>query len=77
MTTNTVKIAREIKRLPVEEMVALHEELILTIHEKEEEEGLDPAFVKERKRRVAEIKSGKVKGIPAEKVFKKLRKKYA
>lgn len=36
-----------------------------------------PAFIAVLKRRVAEIESGKVKGIPAEKVFKKLRKKYA
>ena len=75
--SSTIKIAREITRLPLEDMVMLHEELISVIHEKEEEEGLDPAYVKELKRRVAEIKSGKVKGIPAEKVFKMLMKKYA
>ncbi len=77
MTNATLKIARRFKELPVKEMVALHEELIATIYEREEEEGLDPVYVKEIKRRMVEIESGKVKGIPAEKVFKKLKEKYA
>jgi putative addiction module component (TIGR02574 family) len=72
-----LKIAREITRLPLEDMMALHEELISVIHEREEGEGLDTVYVKEIRRRVAEIESGKIKGIPAEKVFKKLKKKYA
>lgn len=73
----TMKIAREMTRLPLEDMVALHEELISVIHEKEGAEGLHPSYVAEIKRRITEIKSGKVKGIPAEKVFQKLNKKYA
>mgnify|MGYP001599799391 FL=1 len=72
MTANTLKIARVIRGLPVKEMVALHTELIATIHEKEEGEGLDPAYVKELKRRVAEIKSGKAKGVDAFRALKRM-----
>ena len=72
MTTTTLKIAHEIKELPVKEMVALHEELIATIHEKEEKEGLDPAYVKELKRRVAEIRSGKARGVDARRALKRM-----
>lgn len=64
-------------RLPLEDMMALHEELITVIHEKEKEEGLHPSYVAEIKRRIVEIESGKVKGVPAERVFKKLNKRYA
>lgn len=72
MTTTTLKIARDIKELPIMEMVALHEELIATIHKKREEEGLDPVQVKELKHRVAEVKSGKARGIDARRALKRM-----
>lgn len=68
----TVKITREINRLPLEDMVALHEKLISAIHEKEEGEGFDPSYITEIKRRVAEIKSGKAKKIDAFKALKRM-----
>jgi putative addiction module component (TIGR02574 family) len=36
----------------------------------------DPAFIADLNRRIEEIKSGKVQGIPAEEVFRRLREKY-
>lgn len=67
----TLKITREIMRLPLEDMVTLHEELISAIHEREEE-GFDPAYVTEIKRRVAKVKSGKAKKIDALKALKRM-----
>ena len=36
----------------------------------------DPAFVAELNRRIEDIQSGKVKGVPADEVFRRLREKY-
>jgi hypothetical protein len=68
----TLKIAREITRLPLKKMVALHEELIATIHRKEEEEGLEARYLKELKRRVSEVKSGRAKGAHASRALKRM-----
>lgn len=59
-------------RLPLEDMIALHEELISVIHEKEAGEGLPPSYVAEIKRRVAEVKSGKAKRINALKALRRM-----
>jgi hypothetical protein len=47
------------------------ERLIITIHDKAEDEGLDPDFRDEIEQRVKEIDSGKEKGVDA---FRALRK---
>ena len=39
-------------------------------------EEWDPEFVAELDRRIADMESGRSKGIPAEEVFRKLREKY-
>ena len=44
--------------------------------DEETDAGADTAWETEIMRRVAEIESGAVKGIPAEKVFAEMRKKY-
>ena len=65
MTAIAKKIEEEIQHLPLEDMLALHEHLILSIHESEEARNLDPAFRREIQRRVDEIDSGKVQGTDA------------
>lgn len=77
MTTTASRIEKEIRRLPVEDMVELHERLIVTIHQAEEKLGLSDAWRKELERRAADINAGRAKGIPAELVFQKLNKKYS
>ncbi len=68
----TLKIAKEINRLPLEDMLVLHEQLIATIHEKEERIGLNPEYLKEIKRRVAEVKSGKARKVDAFRALKRM-----
>ena len=68
----TLKITREMTRLPLEDMLTLHEELISVIHAREEEEGLHSSYVAEIKRRVAEVKSGKAKKIDAFKAVRRM-----
>ena len=65
MTTTALKIAREMRQLPVQEMLTLHECLITTIHRRDGEQGFAPPYSAEIKRRVKEIKSGAAKRINA------------
>ena len=51
------------RQLPLEDMLVLHEQLMASIHEKEE--TLDPAFREEIRRRVEEIDAGKADGVDA------------
>ncbi len=65
MTAVAIKIEREISQLALEDMLALHEHLLVSIHEKEDTHRLDPAFRDEIQRRVKEIESGKAEGVDA------------
>jgi len=69
MTTAAMKIEREIRQLPLDDMLALHDCLIDSIHENEGAQPLDPAYRDEIRRRVQEIDSGTAKGVDA---FKEL-----
>jgi len=71
MSVATEKLERAIKKLPVEEMVSIHERLISTIHNKADAQGFDADFRKEIEQRVKEIDSGSEKGVDA---FRALRK---
>lgn len=57
------KIEQEMRQLPLDDMLALHEQLIASIHEREDAQALDPAFKEEIQRRVKEIDSGKAEGV--------------
>lgn len=65
MTAVAQRIEKEIQQLSLEEMLALHEKLLVSIGEKENAERLDPAYVDELQRRIREIDSGKVEGVDA------------
>ena len=62
MSPTAEKIEGEFRNLSEEEMVALSERLIESIHEKAEARGLDPDFKQEIQKRVKEIDEGKVEG---------------
>ena len=63
------RIEAEIKNLPANDQVELLERLETMLYGQDEE---DPAFIETLNRRVAEIESGKVKGIPVEETFEKI-----
>jgi len=69
------KLEREIRMLPAREMIELHEHLIASIHEAEEELGLSPEWQAEIKRRIEDIDTGRVKGIPVEETSRKIKKR--
>lgn len=71
MSAATEKLEEAIRKLPVEEMVSMHEHLIAAIHDRADAGGLDPAFRDEVARRVKEIDDGTAKGVDA---FRALRK---
>lgn len=64
--------------LTPDERSELTRALIQSLEQEAEEDitAVEQAWEKEIARRVEEIESGKVKGIPAEEVFAKLRAKY-
>lgn len=72
MTITASKIESQIRQLPVEDMLELHERLILTFHKKEEERRIDQTYQTDIKRRIAEVKSGRAKGNDASKALKKM-----
>lgn len=72
MTATAKRIEHEIKQLPLEDMLVLHEQLVASIHEKEDSQSLDPAFREEIQRRVKEIESGKAEGVDALSALKEM-----
>ncbi len=72
MTAIAKEIEGQIQHLPLEDMFARHERLIVSIHESEEARRLDPDFRREIQRRVEEIDSGKVQGTDALEALEKM-----
>ncbi len=67
----TKELFDEAISLPVEIRTQLIEKLLRSLNPTQKE--IDKVWAKEAERRVEEIRSGKVKTIPGEKVFKKIR----
>lgn len=68
----------ELMKLSAEERLELAEELFESVPESDvEAPDLDPQWTEELARRVEEIRSGKVEGIPAEQVLAELRAQAA
>ncbi len=65
------EIFNEAISLPVEIRTKLVEKLLLSLNPSQKE--IDKLWAKETEKRVEEIRSGKVKTISGEKVFKRLR----
>ena len=72
MTATVKRIEQEIRELPLEDMLVLHDQLVSSIHEKEDAQKLDPAFREEIQRRVKEIDSGKAEGVDALQALKEM-----
>jgi putative addiction module component (TIGR02574 family) len=70
------KPAREVEskalRLSRKDRARLAQRLISSL-DRQVDAGVEKLWLKEAERRLAELKSGKVKGIPAEKVVRKAR----
>ena len=61
--------------LPVDIKIKLIDKLLNSLHPSQKE--IDELWVKEVERRVEEIKTGKVKTIPGEKVFKEIQEQFS
>lgn len=77
MSPTVQKLEREIRKLPAKDMIALHEHLIAAVHQAEQEIGLSPEWQAELKRRVEDIDAGRVKGIPVEETYRKIKKRLS
>lgn len=75
MATTLDQITRTALDLPHEQRAKLAHTLIVSIDEAVDDDA-PSAWDDEIKRRVDEIRSGQVEGIPATEVFAKLRDKY-
>ncbi len=72
MPSDLKVLTEQALRLPADDRVVLAESLLLTIDEKHDQ-LVEEATLVELERRLRELEEGKVKGIPAEEVFKKVR----
>ncbi|MFP4640993.1 MAG: addiction module protein [Dehalococcoidia bacterium] len=68
--TKTLELFDEAISLPVEIRAQLVDELLRSLHPAQKE--IDESWAVEAERRIEEIKSGRVKTIPGDKVFKAL-----
>ena len=69
------KVIEEALSLPAEERLSLIEKLLLSLNLPIDEE-IDRMWAEDAEHRVSQIKEGKVKLVPGDEVFKKIRKKY-
>ncbi len=70
---STDELISEVISLPVEQRARLVDELLKSLNPSQAE--IDELWAGEAERRVAEIEAGKVKTIPGDEVFDKLRKR--
>jgi putative addiction module component (TIGR02574 family) len=74
MSAETNKLISTVESLPIDIKTALIEKLLNSLHPSQKE--IDKLWAKEAERRLREIKTGKVKTIPGDEVFKEIHKKY-
>ena len=71
----TKKIIEEVLSLPVEERALIADSLLRSLNMPNS--GIDAKWTQVAKRRLQELRSGKVKPIPGEEVFDKAIKRFA
>ncbi len=71
---NTKELIDEAVSLPVEERALVVDSLLRSLNQPESE--LDRKWAKEAKRRLAELRSGRVEPIPGEEVFGKVWERF-
>ncbi len=74
MTAKTKELISMVESLPVDIKTTLVEKILDSLHPSQKE--IDALWAKEAEKRVREIKTGKVKTIPGDKVFKEIREKF-
>ncbi|MBI4653472.1 MAG: addiction module protein [Nitrospirae bacterium] len=74
MTTKTNELILMVESLPVDIKTTLLEKILDSLHPSQKE--IDALWAREAERRVDEIKTGKVKTIPGNKVFKEIQEKF-
>lgn len=74
MATKTNELISMVESLPVDIKTALVEKILNSLHPSQKE--IDALWAKVAERRVDEIKTGKVKTIPGDKVFREIQEKF-
>jgi putative addiction module component (TIGR02574 family) len=72
---STAEIIREAESLPVEERTVIVDSLLRSLNPPDPE--IDRKWAAVAKRRLEELRSGRVKPIPGEEVFAKIRQRFA
>ncbi len=72
---STAEIIREAESLPVEERTVVVESLLRSLNPPDPE--IDKAWAAVARRRLLELRSGRVKPVPGEEVFAKIRQRFA
>jgi hypothetical protein len=75
MSTNLERLAIELLGLPAESRARLAKQLIASLDEEELPE-FDDASIAIAQRRATELAEGKVKGVPAADVFRRLQQEF-
>ena len=71
---NTKQLIDEAVSLPVEERALVVDSLLRSLNQPESE--IDKKWAREAKRRLAELRSGLVKAIPGDEVFRQVWKRF-
>jgi len=74
MVTKTDELISIVESLPVDIKTTLVEKILNSLYPSQKE--IDALWAKEAERRVKEIKTGKVKTIPGDEVFKEIQEKF-
>jgi putative addiction module component (TIGR02574 family) len=74
MAQGLKELTEQALSLPPDERVTLAESLLLTI-DGGDDQRVDEAILKDLERRLQDFREGKVKGIPAEEAFRRIREK--
>ncbi|MFI4862153.1 MAG: addiction module protein [Phycisphaerales bacterium JB063] len=74
MVLNTRKLIDQIESLPVEGRVAIVDALLRSLNQPDP--SVDADWAKEAKRRLDDLRTGRVEGIPADEVFAKARERF-
>ena len=72
---NTAEIIREAESLPVEERTLVVESLLRSLNPPDPE--IDRKWAAVAKRRLEDLRSGRVKPVPGEEIFAKIRQRFA
>ncbi len=72
---STLEIIHEAEALPVEERALVVESLLLTLNRPDP--TVENKWIEVAKRRMTELRTGQVKGIPADEVFAHIHRRFA